>query len=217
MPKDIAISLKNVSKDFRLPHERADSLKSLFVNPFNKNRNKFEIQHALSAPAAGGHPWSLSAKGWIEAFQKACRLCTVLQPSPALARHHSSIHLRGRCCFEVPPGTGQAAAEPAPNNSGLGHEFCIVRTLKRSSPSRFRSTSTMELLVPAEQTATLRPAARASSNSRSTPGLVSTSPLPVRGERRQTLKIRTQLRHEANGSIASACRDIGSASLDSCN
>ena len=48
MPKDIAISLKNVSKDFRLPHERADSLKSLFVNPFNKNRNKFEIQHALS-------------------------------------------------------------------------------------------------------------------------------------------------------------------------
>lgn len=48
MPEDIAISLKNVSKDFRLPHERADSLKSLFVNPFNKNRNKFEIQHALS-------------------------------------------------------------------------------------------------------------------------------------------------------------------------
>lgn len=48
MPKDIAISLKNVSKDFRLPHERADSLKSLFVNPFNKNRNKFEIQHALN-------------------------------------------------------------------------------------------------------------------------------------------------------------------------
>ena len=37
-----------VSKSFKLPHEKADSVKSLFVNPFNKNRKKFEVQHALS-------------------------------------------------------------------------------------------------------------------------------------------------------------------------
>lgn len=44
---EIAISVKHVSKNFKLPHERADSVKSLFVNPFNNNRNKFEVQHAL--------------------------------------------------------------------------------------------------------------------------------------------------------------------------
>lgn len=44
---NVAISVKNVSKNFKLPHERADSVKGLFVNPFNKNRKKFETQHAL--------------------------------------------------------------------------------------------------------------------------------------------------------------------------
>ena len=47
MEDNIAISVKNVSKNFRLPHEKADSIKSVFVNPFNKNRKKFEVQHAL--------------------------------------------------------------------------------------------------------------------------------------------------------------------------
>lgn len=47
MSEEIAISVKGVSKNFKLPHERADSVKSLFVNPFNKNRNKYEVQHAL--------------------------------------------------------------------------------------------------------------------------------------------------------------------------
>ena len=47
MSKKIAISVSNVSKDFKLPHEKADSIKSLFVNPFNKNRRSYEVQHAL--------------------------------------------------------------------------------------------------------------------------------------------------------------------------
>lgn len=47
MSRDIAISVKNVSKTFKLPHEKADSVKSLFVNPFNSNRKRFELQHAL--------------------------------------------------------------------------------------------------------------------------------------------------------------------------
>lgn len=47
MSKNIAISVENVSKNFKLPHEKADSVKSLFINPFNKNRKKFEVQHAL--------------------------------------------------------------------------------------------------------------------------------------------------------------------------
>ncbi|MEI6228480.1 MAG: ABC transporter ATP-binding protein [Candidatus Saccharibacteria bacterium] len=47
MIDDIAISVKKVSKNFKLPHDKADSVKSLFVNPFNKNRKKFEVQNAL--------------------------------------------------------------------------------------------------------------------------------------------------------------------------
>lgn len=47
MSSDIAVSVKHVSKDFKLPHEKADSVKSLFVNPFNKNRKNYEVQHAL--------------------------------------------------------------------------------------------------------------------------------------------------------------------------
>jgi ABC-2 type transport system ATP-binding protein len=47
MDNDIVVSVKNVSKSFKLPHERVDSVKSLFVNPFDKNRRKFENQHAL--------------------------------------------------------------------------------------------------------------------------------------------------------------------------
>ena len=47
MNEDIAISVKDVSKDFKLPHEKADSIKSLFVNPFNKDRRKYETQRAL--------------------------------------------------------------------------------------------------------------------------------------------------------------------------
>jgi len=47
MSKEFAISVKNVSKNFKLPHEKADSVKALFVNPFNKDRKKYETQHAL--------------------------------------------------------------------------------------------------------------------------------------------------------------------------
>ena len=47
MNKEIAIIVKGVSKTFHLPHEKVDSVKSLFVNPFNKNRKQFELQRAL--------------------------------------------------------------------------------------------------------------------------------------------------------------------------
>jgi ABC-2 type transport system ATP-binding protein len=40
------IKVDNVFKDFKLPHERVNSVKSLFINPFRR-RKSFEIQHAL--------------------------------------------------------------------------------------------------------------------------------------------------------------------------
>jgi len=44
---NVAVNIQNVSKNFKLPHEKADSVKSIFVNPFDKNRKRFEVQHAL--------------------------------------------------------------------------------------------------------------------------------------------------------------------------
>lgn len=47
MTDNLAIIVSNVSKNFRLPHERAGSIKSLFTNPFKKRSSGVEIQHAL--------------------------------------------------------------------------------------------------------------------------------------------------------------------------
>ncbi len=47
MQDDVAIDVNGVSKDFRLPHEKADSIKGLFINPFQTKRPKAETQHAL--------------------------------------------------------------------------------------------------------------------------------------------------------------------------
>jgi len=43
---DIAIRVEHVSKDFKLPHDRANSLKSSLLNVI-KRRRGYEIQHAL--------------------------------------------------------------------------------------------------------------------------------------------------------------------------
>lgn len=47
---EIAISIKGVSKNFKLPHQKADSIKSLFVNPFAlfTKKQDVEVQHALT-------------------------------------------------------------------------------------------------------------------------------------------------------------------------
>ncbi|MDB5179806.1 MAG: tagH [Candidatus Saccharibacteria bacterium] len=46
MNDEIAVSVKNVYKNFRLPHEKVDSVKSIFAHPFKKRGNA-ETQHAL--------------------------------------------------------------------------------------------------------------------------------------------------------------------------
>jgi len=44
---DIAISVNNVSKNFVLPHERIDTIKSTFVQMFGSSNREVEVQHAL--------------------------------------------------------------------------------------------------------------------------------------------------------------------------
>ena len=48
MSDEIAVKVEHVSKSFKLPHEKVDSVKSLFVNPFrSRDGLKTETQHAL--------------------------------------------------------------------------------------------------------------------------------------------------------------------------
>ena len=48
MSDEIAIKVDRVSKNFKLPHEKINSVKSLFVNPFRGRQGlKTETQHAL--------------------------------------------------------------------------------------------------------------------------------------------------------------------------
>jgi len=44
---DIAVSVKNVAKDFLLPHEKNNSIKSSIVNVFKRKDRRIEVQHAL--------------------------------------------------------------------------------------------------------------------------------------------------------------------------
>lgn len=46
MDDGVAIKVENLSKTFRLPHEKHSSVKSLFVN-FYKRKRTYEVQHAL--------------------------------------------------------------------------------------------------------------------------------------------------------------------------
>ncbi len=48
MSDNVAIKVNNVSKDFKLPHQKANSIKSLFTGFYKRNTKKsIEIQHAL--------------------------------------------------------------------------------------------------------------------------------------------------------------------------
>ena len=45
----IAISVKNVSKSFKLPHEQTSGIKQVILNVFNKNKERgYEIQQVLN-------------------------------------------------------------------------------------------------------------------------------------------------------------------------
>lgn len=47
MKEDIAISVSGVYKNFKLPHEQHNSIKSIFTNIHKKKVKGFEVQHAL--------------------------------------------------------------------------------------------------------------------------------------------------------------------------
>src|ERR1700683_3904525 len=48
MQEDIVISVDNVSKVFKLPHEKHNSLKSVVVNIYHRNRG-YDLQKALES------------------------------------------------------------------------------------------------------------------------------------------------------------------------
>ncbi len=44
---EAAIVIKNLNKDFKLPHQKSGSIKSVFTNIFSTGRQTYELQHAL--------------------------------------------------------------------------------------------------------------------------------------------------------------------------
>lgn len=47
MKNDIAIEVKNVSKSFRLPHEKQSSIKGVLINRFKGGKRSYEVQEVL--------------------------------------------------------------------------------------------------------------------------------------------------------------------------
>jgi len=47
MQEDTIISIRNLSKDFKLPHQKMNSVKNAFTNAFSLGNRTFEVQHAL--------------------------------------------------------------------------------------------------------------------------------------------------------------------------
>lgn len=47
MSEEIAIKVEDVSKDFKLPHEKINSIKSSFLQRIKGGKRSFEVQHAL--------------------------------------------------------------------------------------------------------------------------------------------------------------------------
>lgn len=47
MADNIAVKVEGVYKDFKLPHEKTDSLKSAFTSFYKKKDKSFDVQHAL--------------------------------------------------------------------------------------------------------------------------------------------------------------------------
>lgn len=134
MADDIAIRVKNVSKNFKLPHERADSVKSLFVNPFNKNRNKFEVQHALrdiSFDIKKGEFFGIVGRnGSGKSLKLRCPAQRVGQPARAAVRGHDchAGPLR-RPVSEgdaKPRGQKHGEDEDPEHRLGLAEEFAIA-------------------------------------------------------------------------------------------
>lgn len=48
MSSDVAIKLDGVYKDFKLPHQKKNSLKAIFTSMFQSGTKSYEMQHALS-------------------------------------------------------------------------------------------------------------------------------------------------------------------------
>jgi ABC-2 type transport system ATP-binding protein len=55
MDKDIAISVKNVSKTFKIPHEKVSSLRGAAVSMFSRNKGfeEFKVYPVATAIATG--------------------------------------------------------------------------------------------------------------------------------------------------------------------
>jgi len=102
MDNDIAVSVKHVSKDFSLPHEKVDSLKSVFAHPFRKRR-KVEVQRALrdvSFDIKEGEFFGIVGRNGSGKSTLLKIIANIYQPS------QGSVHVNGRLVPFIELGVG---------------------------------------------------------------------------------------------------------------
>ena len=104
MAKDYAIKVSNVSKDFKLPHEKVTSVKSAFVTPFQTKRAiKTRTQHALkdiSFEVKKGEFFGIVGRNGSGKSTLLKILAGIYQPSKG------SIHVDGRLVPFIELGVG---------------------------------------------------------------------------------------------------------------
>jgi ABC-2 type transport system ATP-binding protein len=104
MSEEIAIRVDNVSKNFKLPHERAGSVKSIFTNPFSaKNHKTVEVQHALknvSFEIKKGEFFGIVGRNGSGKSTMLKMLAGIYQPT------HGKIHVAGKLVPFIELGVG---------------------------------------------------------------------------------------------------------------
>lgn len=102
MNDDIAIKVEGVSKSFKLPHEKSDSIKGKIVN-FAKQKKGYEIQHALkdiSFEVKKGEFFGIVGRNGSGKSTLLKLLAGIYEPS------HGSVHVSGKLTPFIELGVG---------------------------------------------------------------------------------------------------------------
>jgi ABC-2 type transport system ATP-binding protein len=104
MNEDVVIKVDGVSKNFILPHERANSLKSLFTGAFRlKGKRTFEVQHALkdvSFEVKKGEFFGIVGRNGSGKSTMLKMLAQIYQPN------QGSVHVAGKLVPFIELGVG---------------------------------------------------------------------------------------------------------------
>lgn len=92
MPSDVAISVRNVSKTFRIPHEKISSLRGAFVNVFkNKTYEEFKALNDVSFEVKKGEFFGIIGRNGSGKSTLLKVLAGIYQPDKGMVRVNGMI------------------------------------------------------------------------------------------------------------------------------